>query len=127
MPHPPLRSRATSAGTSRPRPSSAGKERTGLPVSRGRCLYKLIIVFYHNFPVEKRCSAHTSCLQNTLQIHKVCHQFKPYLPGPFAMITLDYVHSTVTIFPVDSLICEKDIAKAVTWELWRVFKVLKSL
>ena len=36
MPHPPLRSRPTSAGATRTRPSSAGRERiTGPPVARG--------------------------------------------------------------------------------------------
>ncbi|CAH3178531.1 unnamed protein product [Porites lobata] len=36
MPHPPLRSRPTSAGATRTRPSSSGRERiTGPPVARG--------------------------------------------------------------------------------------------
>ena len=36
MPHPPLRSRPTSAGATRTRPSSAGRERIpGPPVARG--------------------------------------------------------------------------------------------
>ena len=41
MPHPPLRSRPTSAGATRTRPSSAGRERIpGPPVARGN---------YHHF------------------------------------------------------------------------------
>lgn len=36
MPHPPLRSRPTSAGATKARPSSAGRERTAVPpVTRG--------------------------------------------------------------------------------------------
>ena len=36
MPHPPLRSRPTSAGATKARPSSAGRERTAAPpVTRG--------------------------------------------------------------------------------------------
>ena len=37
MPHPPLRSRPTSAGSTQARPSSAGRERSAVPtVSRGK-------------------------------------------------------------------------------------------
>ena len=47
MPHPPLRSRPTSAGSTKARPSSAGRERSAVPtVSRGKDIRTANQVFF---------------------------------------------------------------------------------
>ena len=56
MPHPPLRSRPTSAGATRTRPSSAGRERiTGPPVARGITIIIIIIIIIIQ-PFQLGCS-----------------------------------------------------------------------